>query len=317
MPNCDLRNPAANGECAPDGQSDPRAEGLQADFDPDYVSGWGTRPDNWALGATVQQEIAPRVSVTVGYFRNWWGNWYVVDNRATSLADYTPFSILAPVDPRLPGGGGQMIDGLYNLVPDKVGPVDELAQSSENFGKQTENWHGVDFNVAARLRGGLTVQGARAPGAGSRTAATCGRSCRSSEPAPRDSRTVRHGERPGDNGRGSLSVTNPYCRIAEPFRTDFRGLATYTIPRVDVQVSGTWASIPGESLSANFVANNAWIAAGPQPLGRNLSGAANVTVNLIEPFTLFADRRNNIDFRVAKILRYGGTRADRASTSTT
>ena len=47
---------------------------------------------------------------------------------------------------------------------------------------------------------------------------------------------------------------------------------------------------------------------GPQPLGRNLSGAANVTVNLIEPFTLFADRRNNIDFRVAKILRYGRTR---------
>ena len=40
----------------------------------------------------------------------------------------------------------------------------------------------------------------------------------------------------------------------------------------------------------------------------NLSGAANVTVNLIEPFTLFADRRNNIDFRVAKILRYGRTR---------
>ena len=107
---------------------------------------------------------------------------------------------------------------------------------------------------------------------------------------------------------GSLSVTNPYCRLAEPFRTDFRGLATYTIPRVDVQVSGTWASIPGGPLAANFVANNAWIAQGPQPLGRPLSGAANVTVNLIEPFTLFADRRNNIDFRVAKILRYGRTR---------
>jgi hypothetical protein len=107
---------------------------------------------------------------------------------------------------------------------------------------------------------------------------------------------------------GSLSVTNPYCRLAEPFRTDFRGLATFTIPKVDVQVSGTWASIPGGPLAANFVANNAWIAQGPQPLGRNLSGAANVTVNLIEPFTFFADRRNNIDFRVAKILRYGRTR---------
>ena len=109
--------------------------------------------------------------------------------------------------------------------------------------------------------------------------------------------------------RGSLSVTNPYCRYSEPYRTDFRGLATYTIPRADVQVAATWISVPGEYLEANFVADNAWIAAGPQPLGRPLTGAAVATVNLIAPYTVFADRRNNIDFRVAKILRFGGRRA--------
>ena len=91
--------------------------------------------------------------------------------------------------------------------------------------------------------------------------------------------------------------------------TQFKGLATYTIPKIDVQISGTWASVPGDSLAANFVADNAWIAKGPQPLGRNLSGAPNVTVNLIPPATLFSDRRNNIDFRVAKILRFGRTRS--------
>jgi len=42
-------------------------------------------------------------------------------------------------------------------------------------------------------------------------------------------------------------------------------------------------------------------------LGRNLS-AGNVTVNLIPPSTFFADRRNNIDLRIAKIIRYGRTR---------
>jgi hypothetical protein len=110
-------------------------------------------------------------------------------------------------------------------------------------------------------------------------------------------------------GSTALKVTNPFCRIAEPYMTQFKGLATYTIPKIDVQISGTWASVPGDSLAANFVADNAWIAKGPQPLNRNLSGASNVTVNLIPPATLFSDRRNNIDFRIAKILRYGRTRS--------
>lgn len=43
-------------------------------------------------------------------------------------------------------------------------------------------------------------------------------------------------------------------------------------------------------------------------LGRNLS-SGNVTVNLIPPGTLYAPRINNVDLRVAKILRYGRTRA--------
>ena len=45
---------------------------------------------------------------------------------------------------------------------------------------------------------------------------------------------------------------NPYCRISEPYRTDFRGLATYIVPKADVQVSATWASIPGDSLRADY-----------------------------------------------------------------
>jgi hypothetical protein len=309
VPNCDLGNPAANGECAAMDNQTLGQKVFQREFDSAYVTGWSTRPANWAMGLTIQQEVAPRVSVTVGYFRNWWSNWYVVDNRATNLADYTPFSILAPLDERLPDGGGQVISGLYNLVPNKVGPVDEFAQSSENFDKQTENWHGVDLNVVARLRAGLTVQGGTSTGR--RLADGC--AVREKLPELGTGPTGTPNQSVTANvqvttAAGSLSVTNPYCRIAETFRTDFRGLATYTIPRVDVQVSGTWASIPGNSLSANFVANNAWIAAGPQPLGRNLSGASNVTVNLIPPFTRFADRRNNIDFRVAKIVRYGRTR---------
>ena len=35
----------------------------------------------------------------------------------------------------------------------------------------------------------------------------------------------------------------------------------------------------------------------------------NVSVNLIEPGSLYGDRINQLDFRVAKILRFGGTRS--------
>ncbi len=116
-----------------------------------------------------------------------------------------------------------------------------------------------------------------------------------------------YGEGPAGENNSIVggSPVDPYCRVVEPYRTDFRGLATYTIPRADVQISGTWRSNPGESLAANYTVTNA--VARPS-LGRDLSDG-NVTVNLIEPFTLFAERQNVIDFRVAKIFRFGRTRS--------
>jgi hypothetical protein len=238
--------------------------------------------------------------VNVAYIRNWWKNHYMVDNRATTTADYTPFTILAPSDPRLPGGGGYPVSGLFNTIPNKVGLVDELAQSSTNFAEQTENWQGVDFNVSARMRNGLTVQG------GTSTGRRLSDACDLKAAVPEQGAGVTG---VANTSIAGGSLTNPYCRVDEPYQTQIRGLATYTIPRIDVQVSGTWSSTPGSSLAANYTVTNA-IANNPnspQPLGRNLS-SGNVSVNLLEPYTVFADRRNNIDLRIAKILRYGRTR---------
>ena len=105
---------------------------------------------------------------------------------------------------------------------------------------------------------------------------------------------------------GRISPSRRFCRVEEPFLTQIRGLATYTIPRVDVQVSGTWQSNPGPELAANYDVPNALVA---PSLGRDLSGErATSTVNLVAPGTLYGDRINQLDFRFAKILRFGRTR---------
>jgi len=60
-------------------------------------------------------------------------------------------------------------------------------------------------------------------------------------------------------------------------------------------------------IAANFTATNAIIA---PSLGRNLSGnAANVSVNLVEPGTMYGERLNQLDIRLARALRFGRTKA--------
>ena len=113
------------------------------------------------------------------------------------------------------------------------------------------------------------------------------------------------------NDSCALVIDNPSrrnCRVAYPFQTQIKGLASYTIPKIEVQVSGTVQSLPGSEVSANWVVPSAVVA---QTLGRPLAGgAANVTINLLNPGEMYNDRITEVDFRVGKILRFGRTRAD-------
>src|SRR6185503_1868611 len=71
------------------------------------------------------------------------------------------FNLTAPSDPRLPNGGGYVLEGIFDLKADRpFGLVDNYVTFAKNFGQgRIETYDGVDINVSARLRAGLTMQG--------------------------------------------------------------------------------------------------------------------------------------------------------------
>jgi hypothetical protein len=289
---CDLLSMTANAECGA-GPANFGALSSVAAFNRDTRFGWGNRPWNQEFSVSVQHEVAPRVGVDVGYFRRWYGNFLAIDNRANSAADFDPFSITAPVDDRLPNGGGYVINGLYNLNPSKFGVAsDQYTTFASDFGKQTETWNGMDFSVNARLANGVTLQG------GISTGRTITDNCEVVAVA---------GNTTAGFGLALVDNIQPlYCRNVQDFTTQFKMLGTYTVPKVDLNIAATVQSSPGAVLAANYVATNAQV----QPsLGRPLSGgAANVTVNLVEPGTLFGDRLNQLDLRFSRPVRFGARR---------
>jgi len=109
-------------------------------------------------------------------------------------------------------------------------------------------------------------------------------------------------------------LVNPYCHTESPFQTSFRGLASYTIPRLDVLVSTVYQDKINvgtdqiTSLAANYILTAADQAAAAAQIGRPLTIGAPITVNLIAPGNLYADRVRQLDVSTKKIFRFGGQR---------
>jgi len=286
VPQCDLTNVLANGDCGTVSDVTFGGKTRSTTSDPDAMSGWGTRPYQWEFSATAQHQLLPRVSVNGGYFRRWFGNFTVIDNFALTAADFDPFNVKAPLDPRLPGGGGYTIGALYNLNPAAVTrPPVNVNSPAANYGNQIQHWNGFDLSVdARRLPGNIVLQG------GLSTGRTLTDNCAVLAQIPE---------------ANPLGV--PYCRQETNYLTQFKMIAVYTVPHVGVQLSTSFQNIPGPLISANQVVPNSAV----QPsLGRPLSGGAqNVTVNLVAPGTLYGDRLNQVDLRVGKRFVQGPVRA--------
>jgi hypothetical protein len=300
IPDCNLLNPAvqdlrsSGGDfCGALSNQNFGKSVVTNTLDPALLNGWGVRPSDWDFGVSIQREVMPRLSVNVGYFWRWFQGFVVTDNLAVRASDFTPFSITAPLDPRLPNGGGYTVGSLYDVNPALFGVTNNFVTNSNNFGNQYQRFHGIDISVQGRPRGSLTYEGSVS--AGRTVADSCEIRAALPETAP----------------------LNPFCHIETGLLPQVKALVAYIVPRVDVQFSAIFTSKPGLQvsgagtpttggvLSANYTVSNAVVA---QSLGRSLAGnAPNVTVNLIPPGSLYGDRVNEVDLRLGKILKLGKT----------
>jgi hypothetical protein len=265
------------------------------------------RPWDYQLGFAVQQQLTSRISAEVQYNKRWFDGFYVPRNLAVQPSNWTTYSITAPNDPRLPDGGGYTIAGLADIDPLLFGQTNYQIQAASNYGKQYQYWDGVDVTVSMRPTAGVTFQG------GTSTGQTVQDICSVASQVPEALQApvplVIGATAPGFT---AFSVAQAgytpmqYCHLASGFLTQFRGLGAYQVPKVDVEVSATFQSKPGQQLAGNYNVPSAIIA---QSLGRSpAGGVANVTVNMIEPGTLYGDRVNELDLRFSKLIRVGNTR---------
>ena len=278
-PDCDLTNFGANGECGALRNQNFGGTRIRARYADDVTKGWSARDYLWDVSTEVQQQIGDGLSVTAGYYRNWYGNFHVTDNLEVGPRDYDPYCITAPLDRRLPGGGGYELCGLYDLNPAVFGRSNNLITLASNYGKESRT---SDF-VAVTISGRLPRLQA---GGGIDTGRTVVDQC--------------------------FVVDSPQqmlnCRDVNPWRgqTQIKGYAMLQLP-ADFVVSANWQNVSGPQIFADFAVRNDAIA---PSLGRNLSACgtrtrctASATVPLMELYTDFEPRRNQIDLRLTKILQ--------------
>jgi hypothetical protein len=295
---CDLLNPALQNPATGSVDTCVAATGNNANFgkinattivDPELLEGWGVRTHDYQTEVTLQQEIVPRVSAEVSYIHRTFHGFFVTNDLNRDVnRDWLHYTILAPVDPRLPDGGGYPIS--VSIANTTAAARNFLTPESTygDGGKERESFYdGVNFNVNARMQNGLFVS------LGTQT-----------------------GRRVDDDCHVQKNYGNPNlrdCRSFGPFQTTIRGLGSYTIPKVDVLVSATLRSQPPASLGANWQVANTVIRdllGGVVPPGFNVNGNTSIDLTDSEHQLFAENRRTQVDMRFAKVLRFGRTRTD-------
>jgi hypothetical protein len=309
-----------------------REQGIPADvqaycaqYGDTLLDGRGKRRAEWQFGLGIQHEILPRLSAEVTFNRRKYMNLTVTDqlgvgcdrfNGAQSLqtcldaqrnytsGEYDFFTVVAPANPGLPGGGGYTVRGVANQKPtfptgrpSAVTIMQELDYS----------WNGVDTNFTWRGPHGIRLNGGTSTGRARRD------QCGTELGAP----NIKAAD-------GNSPACNPYTR----FDTNVRGTASYTIPKADVLVSTVFQWRPGLERTATWNVPKEMVTWEPSsayratlpctgaqagqvgcftPQGTTVT-ATNYQVNLLDPGDLYSPGYWIVDLKLGKNIRFAGKR---------
>jgi hypothetical protein len=304
---CNLLNAAANGECAAATGTAPNFGRLGAatQVDPNVLKGWGVRPHDSQYTVTLQQEIFPRVSADFSATHRSFHGFFVTDDltrRGNINSHYETYTLTAPQDSRLPGGGGYPITVYVpTAAANAVAPVRFMMREKDLGAERDSVWDGFDVTLNARLRNGLTAQ----------VGTTTGRAKVNTCAVDVLYNNV--------NAAGAIAGPDPRgCDNVEPWQTTLRGLVSYTVPRIDVLVSAVLRSQPPALLAGNANQTAQWqvpnsviaAALGHLPPGATATGITVIPLGHNDKRIYADERRSQIDMRFAKVLRVGRTRTD-------
>ncbi len=303
IPQCNLKNLAANGECGAITSTTFGKSVLVRRYAPDFIEGFDVRPYSWQANTTLSQELGHGIGLAVGYFRTWYGNISVTQNlgvpagRTTPIgpADYTRFCIRTPADPRLGAYGNQTVCG-YDLnfsttSSDQLVLLDKNLPATEGrTNGRTEVFNGLDISTRARFGSGGLLNGGIS--LGKSTVNNC---------------TI------VDTPQ---TAVEPFCNTSS--RQDQVKLnASYPIWK-GITVAAVYQNLPGLDQTATLTLTSAQIAnastaASPllisttTGLGRNISAAAGfVSLAMVPTGTLREKRQQQLDLRFSRSFKVNG-----------
>jgi hypothetical protein len=298
IPDCNLANPNANGECGKISNLAFGSPSANTTYSSDVTKGFGTRGYNWQFMTSVQQQVSRGVAVSFGFYRTWFGNFTAVQNTAVPGANYDQYCTTEPTDARLPDSGAKICN-LWDVQPSFQSVIKNVVLPASQFGHRSDVYTGIDVTVNARLSHGVVVLGGVT--SGHEVTDQCFQ-----VNSPQDLYYTSNVTGASANSNFGTTSTLFPCHISPPWysNTQVKFAVVYPLPWWGIKFSANEQNLPSIPLTASYVFNGGQVSflnpvAGHTTL--SAGAAAQQTIELITPATMFNEGRNNqTDFRMAK-----------------